>query len=107
VIISGGFNVYPAEVERVIDSYRNVSASVVVSKPDEKWGERVVAFVTTRGGGELDLEGLRAHCRESLAGYKVPKDIIKVDEIPMNATGKPDRRKMSDSLWEGRARRIN
>ncbi|MGI6854025.1 class I adenylate-forming enzyme family protein [Mesorhizobium sp. 1B3] len=107
VIISGGFNVYPAEVERAIDASSAVRGSVVVSAPDDRWGERVVAFVVPRDPQSFDPEALRLHCRGLLAGYKVPKDICVVAEIPLNANGKPDRRRMSDPLWEGRSRRIN
>jgi acyl-CoA synthetase (AMP-forming)/AMP-acid ligase II len=107
VIISGGFNVYPAEVERAIEMSADVRASVVAAAPDDRWGERIVAFVVPRDPERFDAEALRGHCRDQLASYKVPKEIRIVSEIPLNANGKPDRRRMSDPLWEGRARRIN
>lgn len=107
VIISGGFNVYPAEVEKVLAQHPDVLDAAIVSAPDDKWGERVVAYVVSRQAGSFDEAGLRTHCRDLLAGYKVPKDFHLVPEIPLNASGKPDRRRLSDSLWAGRSRRIN
>lgn len=107
VIISGGFNVYPLEVEQVIDAHPGVLDSAVASAPDDKWGERVVAFVVARREGGLDPETLRAHCKALLAGYKVPKEFRLVPEVPVNANGKPDRRRLSEPLWAGRERRIN
>jgi acyl-CoA synthetase (AMP-forming)/AMP-acid ligase II len=107
VIISGGFNVYPAEVETVIVAHPAVSDVAIVSAPDPTWGERVVAFVVPRAGRALDLADLKTHCQGVLAGYKIPKDIHVVQEIPLNPNGKPDRRRLSDPLWAGQARRIN
>ena len=107
VIISGGFNVYPLELENVMNIHPQVLSSAVVSAPDDKWGERVIAFVVPRDASQFSDEALRAHCRERLAGYKVPKEFRVISEIPMNATGKLDRRKLSDPMWAGRSRRIN
>lgn len=107
VIISGGFNVYPREVEAVIDAHPAVRASAVVSSPDPKWGERVVAFVVPREAIPFDSQSLRDHCRAHLATYKVPKEFHVIESIPLNPNGKPDRRHLSGPLWQGRARRIN
>ncbi|MCO5089599.1 class I adenylate-forming enzyme family protein [Bosea sp. (in: a-proteobacteria)] len=107
VIISGGFNVYPAEVERVINDFPAVRDSAVVSAPDDRWGERVVAFVAVRNPSDFSPEALQQHCRASLASYKVPKEIHAIAAIPLNANGKPDRRALSDPIWAGRSRRIN
>lgn len=107
LIISGGFNVYPVEVEKVIGSHPDVIDAAVASAPDDKWGERVIAFVVSRNPGAFDEGGLRDHCKGLLAGYKVPKEIHLIAELPLNPNGKPDRRKLSQSLWAGRARRIN
>ncbi len=106
VIISGGFNVYPTEVERVIDAFPGVVASAVVSEPDRQWGERVIAFVVTKDR-TLDVEGLRLHCRGHLSSFKVPKEFRPIDAIPLNANGKPDHRRLSEPMWRGRERRIN
>ena len=107
VIISGGFNVYPVEVEQIIGSHPQVLDAAVASAPDDKWGERVIAFVVSRDPNTFNAESLRDYCKGLLAGYKVPKAIHQISELPLNANGKPDRRRLSQSLWAGHARRIN
>jgi acyl-CoA synthetase (AMP-forming)/AMP-acid ligase II len=107
VIISGGFNVYPVEVEKIIGSHPDVLDAAVASAPDDKWGERVIAYVVSRNPAAFDAAGLRDHCKGLLAGYKVPKEIHLISELPLNPNGKPDRRRLSQSLWAGQARRIN
>lgn len=107
VIISGGFNVYPLEVEAALNSHPSVRMSAVASAPDERWGERVVAFVVAKDKQAFDPQSVREHCREHLANYKVPKEIHAIPEIPVNANGKPDRRRLSQPFWEGKSRRIN
>ena len=88
MFISGGENVYPAEVENVLCAHSGVAEAVVLGTPDETWGEVGRAFVVARPGAMLDEAGLRAYCRERLAGYKVPKSIAIVDDLPRNALGK-------------------
>lgn len=107
VIITGGFNVYPVEVEKIIGAHPDVVDAAVASAPDDKWGERVIAFVVSRNPGTFNEERLRDHCKAQMAGYKVPKEIHLISELPLNPNGKPDRRKLSEELWSGRARRIN
>jgi acyl-CoA synthetase (AMP-forming)/AMP-acid ligase II len=107
VIITGGFNVYPKEVETVLNAHPDVAMSAVVSMPDPKWGEKVIAFVVPAGGRAPDEAALREHCRHGLSNFKVPKEYRTIPEMPLNANGKPDRRRLSDPLWEGQARRIN
>jgi len=107
VIISGGFNVYPLEVEAVIDTFPAIAGSVVVSAPDDRWGERVIAYVVPRDASGFDETALNEHCRKRLANYKVPKEFRAIQQIPVNVNGKPDRRKLSQPMWEGRDRRIN
>jgi acyl-CoA synthetase (AMP-forming)/AMP-acid ligase II len=91
VMISGGFNVYPAEVEQALTAVPGVAASVVTSLPDLEWGDRVVAAVVPASGVRLDPDQVRAACREKLAGYKCPKEIRVVGEIPLNPNGKVNR----------------
>jgi fatty-acyl-CoA synthase len=86
--ISGGENVYPAEVEDVIDSFDEVSQCAVIGVPDAKWGEIGVAFVQLRGGARLDADRVLARCRERLARYKVPTRVEFVAELPLSAQGK-------------------
>lgn len=88
VIIRGGANVYPAEVERVLLEAPGVGAGAVFGVLDERLGERVMAVVETEGGAALDEEAVRAHCLANLARYKVPERFVAVPELPRNAMGK-------------------
>jgi malonyl-CoA/methylmalonyl-CoA synthetase len=89
LVISGGLNVYPRDVEEVLDGVAGVRESAVVGVPDSDLGERVVAMIV--GDPGIDPENVRAAVRERLAGYKVPKRIHLVDELPRNAMGKVDK----------------
>jgi acyl-CoA synthetase (AMP-forming)/AMP-acid ligase II len=88
LVIRGGANVYPAEVERVLHDDPGVAACAVVGRPDDRLGERVVAFVQPVDGATLDIEQLRAHCGANLARYKVPEEFHVVDGFERNAMGK-------------------
>jgi long-chain acyl-CoA synthetase len=88
VIIRGGANVYPAEVERVLLEAPGVAAGAVFGVPDERLGERVVAVVEVAPGAELDEGAVRAHCLAHLARYKVPERFVAVPQLPRNAMGK-------------------
>ena len=89
LIISGGYNVYPKEVENVLDSHEAVKESAVVGLPDEEFGEKVAAAVVLNDGrGPVAPEVLAAHCRERLAPYKCPREVAVVLELPRNAMGK-------------------
>lgn len=101
VIIRGGANVYPAEVERVLSAAPGVAGCAVFGVPDERLGERVMAVVEPSPGADrssLDEEELRARCLEQLARYKVPERIALVDVIPRNAMGKVQRAALPDLL---------
>lgn len=98
MIVSGGENVYPTEVENVIYSLGGVQEVAVVGVPHPTWGEQVQAAVNVQSGAYLSEDLIRAHCRELLAGYKVPKRIHIMDELPKNATGKILRRSVRDEL---------
>ena len=86
--ISGGENVYPAEVENVLTEMDEVGAAAVVAVDDEKWGQVGLAIVVPRGGRSLDEDAVRTWCREHLAGFKVPKYVRFVEALPLNAQGK-------------------
>ena len=86
MIISGGENVYPRAVEAVLLSFEGIDQAAVVGLPDPEWGERVVAAVISRG--LVDVQELMHHCKERLAPWKRPKEIIVVDDFPRNAMGK-------------------
>lgn len=88
VFTTGGFNVYPAEVEQTLARLETVAESAVVGIPDERLGEVGRAFVVLRPGAETGAADVRAFCRERLAGFKVPRHVELVDELPRNAGGK-------------------
>ncbi|WP_018296622.1 acyl-CoA synthetase [Corynebacterium lubricantis] len=100
MIISGGENVYPAEVERVLAEHEDILGSAVVGSPDEKWGESVVAVVHPRDGVNVTLESIQTHCGKHLARYKLPRKVIVVDEIPRNSAGKLDKLKIRTMVRE-------
>ncbi len=91
---SGGYNVYPREVELVIESHPHVRSAVVVSRPDPRWQEVGVCFVEPVAGASVDPDHLRDHARTGLANYKVPKDIIVLDTLPLLPNEKVDRQEL-------------
>ncbi len=103
LIVSGGENVYPAEIEAVLLDFPGIEAAAVVGLPDEHWGQAVTAAIVTKDGEEPD--GLASHVRKKLAGYKVPLDVLVVDSLPMTASGKVQRRLVRDMLTAPKARR--
>ncbi|HRO30340.1 MULTISPECIES: AMP-binding protein [Micrococcaceae] len=88
IIISGGENISSIEVEGVLHAHPKVSDVAVVGVQDDRWGERPVAFVVTEAGAQVTADELRAHCRQGLAGFKVPDRVEFVQELPRTATGK-------------------
>jgi len=88
VIITGGVNVYPREVEEVIAAHPGIREAAVFGVPDERWGERVSAAVVPAAAGELDLQGLNEHCRALLAPAKLPRNIQVLAELPRTSSGK-------------------
>jgi O-succinylbenzoic acid--CoA ligase len=91
LIVSGGENVYPAEIEQLLSTHPAVKVISVVGIDDAEWGQRVVAAVVLQGGATLDVDALIAYGREHLAGYKLPKQIQFVDKLPQTASGKIQR----------------
>jgi acyl-CoA synthetase (AMP-forming)/AMP-acid ligase II len=98
MIVSGGENIYSAEVERALLSHPSVESAAVVGAPDEKWGERVVAFVVTYPDNPVDVPDLVSHCRGLIAGYKVPKEIHLMDALPHTASGKVQKAALRQQL---------
>lgn len=90
--ISGGENVYPAEVERVLHSHPCIAEAAVVPVPDEKWGEVGKAFVVLKEGVVLSERDVQAFCQANLAKYKIPKYVVFLDALPKNAAGKINRK---------------
>jgi len=106
VIITGGANVYCREVEDVLLRHPAIHDAVVFGIPDDEWGEAVMAVVVLAPGAALSEAETMAFCRDHLAGYKKPKRVEFVAEIPRNAYGKVTRRELREPYWQGRARRI-
>jgi acyl-CoA synthetase (AMP-forming)/AMP-acid ligase II len=107
MIVSGGENVYPAEVENALAKDPAVADVAVIGVPDPRWGEAVKALVVLRPGGEPDAAGIIARVREHIAGYKAPKSVDFVDAIPRNAAGKILRRELRQPYWADQARAVN
>lgn len=95
MIVSGGENVYPLEVEQVLDAYPGVADAAVIGVDDEKFGQRLAAYVV-RSNPAVDADTLKEHIKGQLAGYKVPRDIHFIEVLPRNATGKVLKRNLSE-----------
>ena len=107
MIISGGENIYPAEVENAIYGHPDVADVAVIGVPDATWGEAVKAVCVPRPGHTLDAASVIAWARERIAGFKVPKSVDVVAELPRNPTGKILRRALRAPYWQGRERQVN
>jgi acyl-CoA synthetase (AMP-forming)/AMP-acid ligase II len=98
VIITGGANVYPREVEETLLRHPSVAEVAVFGIPDSTWGERVAAAIVARSGRQPDANELVAHCRRHIASFKKPTRIAFLDSLPKNAYGKVLRRELRDRL---------
>ena len=107
MIISGGENVYPAEVENALYANPKVADVAVIGVPDEKWGEAVKACVVVKDGQELTEAELIADARTRIAGYKCPKSIDFIDALPRNPSGKILRKDLRAPYWAGKDRAVN
>jgi len=106
MIISGGFNVYPTEVEQAMYRHPAVYEVCVVGVPDPVWGEAIKAVVVLRDGHSANEEEMIAHCRQYLADFKKPRSVDFVGELPKNANGKLSRKDVKERYWSGEARRV-
>jgi len=106
LIISGGFNIYPGEVEQVLLAHPAVQDGAVIGVPDEKWGEAVKAVVELKPGASVGIEALDAWCRERLGGTKSPKSIEIWPELPRSAVGKVLKKSIRAPYWAGKTRAI-
>jgi long-chain acyl-CoA synthetase len=107
MIVSGGENVYPAEVENALAKHPGVEDVAVIGVPDERWGEAVKAIVKRAGGSEVTEEELIAFAREHLAGYKLPKSVdFSDDPLPRNPSGKLLKRELREPYWSGASRQV-
>ena len=98
MIIRGGENVYPVEIESVLADHASVHHVAVIGLPDDHWGEIVVAAIQPKPGHEVDADVLREHCRSLLAGYKVPERIYRLDDMPKSSTGKIQKHLVAEML---------
>ena len=105
IIITGGENVFPSEVEEVLSNHSNIREAAVYGVDDDVWGERVEAAVVQTPGSTITLEELRDFCRQHLAGYKIPRSMVQVSEMPLTSSLKIDKRglasqaNLSRSIW--------
>jgi long-chain acyl-CoA synthetase len=99
MVISGGFNIYPREVEMVLEQHPAVREACVVGVPDDRWGERLRAFIVAAPGQRMDVSlaaALAASCRDRLAGFKIPREFAFIDDIPRNLSGKILKRELRE-----------
>jgi long-chain acyl-CoA synthetase len=107
MIVSGGENVYSAEVESAISTHPAVEQVAVIGIPHEMWGEQVHAIVVRRSGVEVTADEIIVHARESIAGYKVPKSVELRDEpLPLSGAMKVLKRDLREHYWKGRDKKI-
>jgi fatty-acyl-CoA synthase len=106
MIVSGGFNVYPREVEDVLSAHPAVSAAAVIGVPDEKWGEAVKAVVVLRDGQSVPVEELQALVKDRKGAVYTPKTVDFADSIPVSPLGKPDKKALRAQYW-GEGRQVN
>ncbi len=107
MIVTGGENVYPREVEDVLYRHPAVAEAAVIGVPDPKWGETVKAIVVVKPGQTLAAEELMCFCDGRLAGYKRPRSVDFTDEIPRNPSGKVLKRELREKYWAGHSRRVS
>ena len=106
MIISGGENIYPREIEEVIVQHPAVREVAVIGVPDQEWGEAIKAVVSLAPDREVGEAELIDFCRDHIASYKKPKSIDFVDELPKNNNGKIVKKILRDKYWEGKERRV-
>lgn len=107
MIVSGGENIYPAEVENAIFGHPAVADVAVIGVPDERWGEAVKAVIVLKPGQKEDSAEILKYARERIAGYKVPKSIDYAETLPRNSTGKILKRELRERYWKGYERQVN
>ena len=106
MIISGGLNIYPAVIERVIYEHPSISQCAVIGGPDDRWGEAVKAFVALKEGRQISETEIIEFCKKSLASYKKPKSVEFVNEPPRNPQGKILKKVLREKYWTNRGYRM-
>jgi len=99
MICSGGVNIYPVDIEEVLDTHPAILESAVIGVPDERWGEAVKAFVVLKKGQSLTEDEVIRYCKANLANYQVPKSVSFVSELPKNAAGKVVKAELRKPYW--------
>jgi acyl-CoA synthetase (AMP-forming)/AMP-acid ligase II len=107
MIVSGAENIYPAEVESALFGHPDIVDVAVIGVPDERWGEAVKAVVVIRPGSQCQPDDIIGFARNRIAGYKLPKSVDFVAELPRNPSGKILKRELRKPYWEGRERNVN
>jgi fatty-acyl-CoA synthase len=106
MIISGAENIYPKEIEDVLSRHEGVFEAAVFGIPDEVYGEAVCAVVVAKQGYQLQEQGIIEFCASRMSGYKKPKRVVFVKELPKNATGKVTKNVLREPYWAGRGKRV-
>jgi acyl-CoA synthetase (AMP-forming)/AMP-acid ligase II len=106
MIVSGGENVYPREIEDVLFQHPAVADAAVIGVPDAQFGEAVKAVIVLRKGASATEAELVDHCRAKLAGYKRPRSVDFIAELPRNPSGKVLKRELREPYWKGHSRRV-
>ena len=107
MIVSGGENIYPAEVENALLSHPQIADAAVIGIPDDKWGEATKAFIVQADGEPLDEAEVISYVRTQIAGYKCPKTVEHINELPRNPSGKILRKDLRAPYWEGKERNVS
>ena len=107
MIVTGGENVYSAEVENAISKHRAVAQCAVIGVPDEIWGEAVHAVVILKHGRQISAQDIIEHCRTMIAGYKCPRTVdFRTEPMPLSGAGKVLKRELREPYWEARVRQV-
>jgi fatty-acyl-CoA synthase len=101
MIISGGENIYPAEVERVLLQHPGIADAAVIGRPDARWQEVPVAYIVPRAGADVSAPEIESFCLAQLARYKVPREYVLVDSLPRNAMGKVQHFRLREQIAAG------
>lgn len=107
MVVSGGENIYPVEVENALAKHEAIADVAVIGVPDEKFGESLLAFVVLQPGGSITTDEVVEFCRDKIAGYKIPRKLEIVDELPRNPSGKILKKILREPFWEGAGRNIS
>ena len=106
MVVSGGENVYSAEVESVVTQLHEVSQCAIIGVPDARWGERVHAVIVPAAGQTVTLEAIAAHCHQHIAGYKCPRSMEVVEALPLSAAGKVLKNVLRAPHWQGQGKGV-